>query len=162
MAATTKPTYWTALNITEGASRQKIAAAYRKIAKELHPDVAPERAAEFALVTAAFNSLKANPLHYFGSKADRAWQRDYIAASGWKAPRAERAAKPKASKVNDGFVFEDIEGESKEDRRKRYARTRQQWRYARDSEYAAARRAASKKSHAKAAASKKPAKEAAA
>ena len=38
MAATPKPTYWTALGVEEGATKQKIVAAYRKLARELHPD----------------------------------------------------------------------------------------------------------------------------
>lgn len=56
------------------------------------------------------------------------------------------------------FVFAEVEGESKDDRRRRYARERQQWRYATDPEFAASRRSASKKSHSKSAAAKKAAK----
>lgn len=129
-------TYHTALKIEQGASKQKIVAAYRAISKELHPDVAPERAAEFSLVTAAFNVLKANPLHVFGDKSDLAWQRDYLAAT---------APAPKAKGTNDGWVFVEKADESKDDRRKRYARERQAFRYAADPAFAQARKDASKR-----------------
>jgi DnaJ-class molecular chaperone len=143
MAATPKPTYWTALNVEQGASKQKIVAAYRKLAKELHPDNGNGESALFTLVTAAYNVLKSDPQHVFGSKADLTWQRDYLAATA--KPKAES----KARKTNDGWVFEEREGESKEDRRRRYARERQQYRYANDPDFAAARKAASLKSHKK-------------
>lgn len=144
--AAKKPTYWTALNIEQGASKQKIVAAYRKAATEMHPDKAPERAAEFALVTAAYNVLKANPLHVFGGKSDLAWQRDFIAAT----------VKPTAE--GDKYVFVKKDGEDKAAARRRYARESQAFRYAKDPEFAAARRAASKKCNDKKAAAKAAAK----
>ena len=148
-ARTAKPTYWTALGIDEGASKQKISAAYRKIAGNgAHPDNGGDSVL-FTLVTAAYNALKADPALVFGSKADLAWQRDFMAATK-PAPKAPPADGEK-------YVFVKREGEDKADARRRYARESQQFRYARDAEYAAKRRAASVASHAKARAAAKAA-----
>jgi DnaJ-class molecular chaperone len=159
-AKTCKPTpnYWTALNVEQGASKQKIVAAYRKLSTTMHPDAGGDEKL-FALITAAFNALKADPSHFWGQNGDSSWQRDYIAATKpADEPEPKAAGRPK---IEDGFVFEDIEGESKDDRRRRYARTRQQYRYANDPEFAKARKEASLRSHAKKAARDKAAKEAA-
>ena len=137
------PNYWTALNVEQGASKQKIVAAYRKLSQTMHPDAGGDEKL-FSLITAAFNALKADTNHFWGSNGDSGWQRDYVAATTKPADEPKTAGRPRA-KINDGFVFEDIEGESKDDRRRRYARTRQQYRYVNEPEFAAARKAASKK-----------------
>lgn len=108
--------------------------------------MAPDRAAEFTLVTAAFNALKADPFRFFGSKADLAWQRDYITAT-----------KPAPAAGGEKYHFLKREGESKDDARKRYARESQQWKYARDPDFARRRREASNRCNAKKRAAKKAA-----
>ncbi len=137
------PNYWTALNVEQGASKQRIVAAYRKLSQTMHPDKGGDEKV-WALITAAFNALKADPQHFWGQNGDSSWQRDYEAAT---KPKAKTGGRPKGT--SDGWVFEEREGESKDDRRRRYARERQQFRYANEPDYAAARKAASLKSHKK-------------
>jgi hypothetical protein len=147
----------------DAVTREDVTKAYTAMAANgFHPDRGgdPEL---WKLITAAFNEAKgiySKKRGKFESSSDRRWM---AAWDAMHAPKAEAPKdKPKASKANDGFVFEDIDGESKDDRRKRYARTRQQYRYANDAAFATARREASKKSHSKSAAAKKAEREAAA
>lgn len=144
-----KPTYWTALNIDPGASKQKIVAAYRKLAKELHPDNGNGESKLFTLVTAAYNVLKANPQHVWGARGDASWQRDYIAATA--RSKAEKTA-------NKWGIAPRGKDESADDYRRRYAREAQKARYESDPDYAAKRRESSVRSHAKKRAADKAAK----
>jgi hypothetical protein len=154
--------YLRALSMTDDdfstVTTASVKAAYREAASNgLHPDHGGDEKM-WSLITSAYNELKAITTKKRGktlTKTDEAWLRDFMVAT---EPVADEP-KP-AADVPTEWVFEDIEGESKEDRRKRYARTRQAYRYATDPEYAASRKAASLKSHAKSNAAKKAAKEA--
>lgn len=130
--------------------------AYRAIAGNGdHPDNGGN-GERFALITAAYNELKAISGKKRGTltrKSDEAWLRAWNALpnsahAGTSTSKGE--AKPEVAKRQprtDGWVFEEREGESKEDRRKRYARERQAFRYANDPEFAAARKRQSRDSH---------------
>lgn len=133
------PNFHDALGVKQDVSAETIKRAYRRIAKEMHPDAGNGETELFKLITAAYQGLKDDPARPWGQRGDATWQQSYLKATA--KPKAER---PKAE---GEFVFEDIEGESKQDRRRRYARTRQAFRYQTDPEYAAARRASSVKSH---------------
>jgi DnaJ-class molecular chaperone len=138
-----------------------IKSAYANLASNgLHPDHGGD-AAKWTLITAAYNELKA----IFGKKrskyttpSDEAWLRNYLALHGMETPKDETTTSGDLPK----FVFVEQEGESRDDRRKRYARQSQQFRYATDPYYAAKRKESSLRSHAKKAARDKAAKEAAA
>ncbi len=71
--------------------------------------------------------------------------------AAWTELQIAKAQAAHAAEAPERFAFEEIEGESKNDRRKRYARESQKFRYANDPEFAAKRRESSKRSHAKAA-----------
>jgi curved DNA-binding protein CbpA len=51
------PTYHEVLGVREDASRREVNAAYRRLAKKYHPDVAGGDAAIFQQVTEAYNAL---------------------------------------------------------------------------------------------------------
>jgi hypothetical protein len=149
--------YLRALSMTddsfETVTTASIKDAYRAAAANgLHPDHGGD-AELWALVTAAYNELKAIFTKKRGKSinhTDEAWLRAFDKATAPKLAAAPKADKKAAgSKTTDGWVFEEKDGESKDDRRKRYARERQQYRYASDPDFAAARKAASKKSHSK-------------
>ena len=80
-------TYFDALNVERGCSTADVVKSYRRIAKVMHPDVAPERETEFKLVSAAFQALKTSDdaiwayarrvrLHFL-SRPEQAWSREY-------------------------------------------------------------------------------------
>lgn len=131
--------------------------AYASIASNgAHPDNGGDPQT-FALVTAAYNELKAifgKKRGVYENKSDVVWMRNWTELH---APKPQpKADKPKSAPKTDApktdapvWVFEEREGESKDDRRKRYARERQAFRYANDPEFAKARKEASKRSHSK-------------
>lgn len=51
-------TYFDALKVERGCTVADVVKSYRSLAKIMHPDIAPARANEFTLVTAAFNAMK--------------------------------------------------------------------------------------------------------
>jgi DnaJ-class molecular chaperone len=149
-----RPTYYLlALGLPADFDRvaaADIKAAYAKLAMGgSHPDRGGH-ADEWALVTAAYNELKAilsKKRGRYESSTDERWLAAWTELQIAKA-QAARAAKAKAEPLK--FVFIERAGEAKDDRRRRYARESQAFRYATDPEFAAKRRAASKRSHAKA------------
>lgn len=134
--------------------------AYRALAGNgEHPDNGGNED-RWKLVTAAYTELKKIFSKKRGSTETKSDERWYSAWIDLTRPQSATPPKsgPSASASSDGTVewkFEDIEGESKEDRRRRYARTRQQFRYATDPDYAKARKEASVRSHKKARDAKK-------
>ena len=153
---TRKPTvtYFDALGMTADGGEvtaKTVQAAYRKIAKTEHPD-AGGNAEKFALITAAYNALSTDEailMYAFNvssnhfTNAEKSWARAWNALTT-ATPKAEA---PSSGDSAERYVFVPREGESKDDKRKRYARESQQFRYARDPEYAQKRREASVKSH---------------
>lgn len=147
----TTPTFFDALGITLDATTADVTKAYRRLAPEFHPDLHPEHAERFKLITAAFNVLKneTSRLAYrrrarldLLDGSDQSWARD------WTAVTTPQRETPKSSSLPK-FVFVERDGETKDDRRKRYARESQQFRYKTDPYYARTRREASKRSYAK-------------
>jgi hypothetical protein len=145
----TQPLYYLrALSMTDDnfstVTSATLKAAYAEAAKTGHPDHDGDPVL-WALITSAYNEMKSILAKKRGateSKTDEAWLRSFTEATKPKA---------KSNGTGDGWVFEEVDGESKDDRRKRYARSRQQFRYATDPEYAAARKEASLRSHKKSA-----------
>lgn len=140
--------YCQALGLDANATTEDVKNAYRSMAGNgEHPDhgADPER---WKLITAAYGELKniaQKKRGRYTTKSDEAWLRAWDDLTR-PAPKPEE---PKAEQASAEWAFEEREGESKDDRRRRYARTRQQWRYANDPEFAKARKEASLRSHKK-------------
>jgi hypothetical protein len=151
----------------DAVTAEDVKKAYSALATNgMHTDNGGD-AETWALITAAYNEVKAMFAKKRGrseSNSDKRWLAAWDAlqrpSTRPSEPKAAGTDEPKAD--GEKFVFEEKDGESKDDRRKRYARQSQQFRYARDPEFAAKRKASSLKSHAKKAARDKAAKEAAA
>jgi DnaJ-class molecular chaperone len=158
--------YFAALGLTEDATPAEVKSAYANLASNgLHPDHGGD-AAKWTLITAAYNELKAifgKKRGQYTNKSDALWLRDWLLLHGAEDTERPAADAPKAEQSSGlpKFVFAEREGESKDERRKRYARESQQFRYATDPYYAAKRKESSLRSHAKKAARDKAAREAA-
>lgn len=183
-----RPTYYLAVLGVDGDfetnTAKDVKAAYANLASNgMHPDHGgdPEL---WKLITAAYNEAKgifSKKRGKYESKTDQLWLMAFEAlqkpatspsepeAAGTEEPKVDepKAEEPKAdkraagSKTTDGWVFEEKDGESKDDRRKRYARERQAYRYANDPDFAASRKKASRDSHQRTVKAKEAAKAAA-
>lgn len=100
---------YAALGVPKSSSAEEIRKAYRKLAKELHPDVRPNDKAgdeRFKRVTAAFNLLTDEPLR-------GRFDRGEIDADGNERPQFQpgagyAGARARAGNGQRGDVFEDL------------------------------------------------------
>ncbi len=79
-------TYFDALGLDRNATAAEVKSAFRKLARELHPDLNPANAKKFALVTAAYNALTSedglvNARYGFG-KGYEGWRREWEEMNG--------------------------------------------------------------------------------
>ena len=84
------------LGVGPGASNADIKAAYRKLAKELHPDArggSPRLQSRFQEVTAAYNQLK-------DEAARRRFEAERLSQSARRQPAFEETAAPSATAAN--------------------------------------------------------------
>jgi DnaJ-class molecular chaperone len=98
---------YAALGVPKSSSADEIRKAYRKLAKELHPDVRPNdnaSAERFKRVTAAFNLLTDEPMRV-------RFDRGEIDADGNERPQFQPGAgyaRARAGNGQRGDVFEDL------------------------------------------------------